>query len=714
MNIQEQNVHNVFFSVMSEYRLSMEQSIKDIWEVGDEDMTIIILSFLHYLMRNGCKLLNEMYESCKKNISFQILLLSYLGCFLSARQQYKDQRQVIYNILIEGGQPRSTGRVLRNKGELNRYLWGQAGERYDKEINKVTVSLKNFLSLPELFDFQYVKEELRKALCIHPEMVLSGYDFDGTLDNWRDRTVQRIIGQIADIQIIKCLEKRDPLIVEKVFYSIHSGYRVGIELGIRESWKLSEKEDIFPIVMTFVYNLLVRDKGAELKRLKKCIVRDVPYFPLPVQSDLYRPQKWTRYEDGTFLILLKDYARNYAEGRSVFKEERVKLKTLFYLPEKERNLLWADYEKGIYKAIKKISTSFYSQLEQDEIIKKRIKDNLKELLCSDAFEALLSKYDFKYEFSQWYKTFIKNIIEDFIMIQCLMDVKEEANILKILKKNHEGFILDKAGSKGIYSPEQAVNDLLYDLYITLMDRDKKVLKDFQFNARLISYINAIALHLIDKKVKIQAKTQPFSEDDIKDQEHEPGELGEPGEPGEPDEPCEWGEPESEPNDNRTKKNTNQGQKSFFGISIAEISKFGFSLKEISEFGLSLEFLSKYFEIYNTLLAKPEYRECCGIRRKIGPVQELQFRIVRELYVDLGGEFTIEMQKKKKKTLLQEFKTEPNGENYLSQNKKRAIANMIKMAVMINRIESTPDNQRNEQQKSLLKDYYELRRQILNR
>lgn len=521
IQMKPETIQRVFFRMASNYRRSMDESIKDRWQVNNEDNTILILSFLQYLTNNDCKVLRTMYQnlldyeneersnrsqrdSQSEVLTFHQLLVTHLEWFLSGHQKYKDQRQALYKTLFADTVPPEPGSLLKlkKKDDIIDYILGKNRQRYDSEIQKMTELLKSHYTLPPSFNAQFVKEELSKALCIHPEMVLFSYDFSDTLDHWRDETARRIIEQICDLQIIKCLENQESVVIEKVFYSTDKKYQDGIEKGIRASWQLSETENIFAVMRTFIYNLLIRGKKSELKQLKKGIARKVPYFPLPVVTSTPSPEVWERYEDGGLLTLLQEHAKRYADKRTKYKDERIALQELFNLTEEERNSLWPDYEEQIDKMINETRTNYKKPITDD--IKNAIKCGLKLSLCDD-LEGTFARYDFEQIFSQWKNTFSKNFIEDYIKFKC-MSMDNGTWMYLILEKDHKQFIGKIANELKIPDAKNVVNDIVHDLYIQLFENDMKVLKEFQFHARLNTYINnKIKNDRIRNEIKSQKK-----------------------------------------------------------------------------------------------------------------------------------------------------------------------------------------------------------------
>ena len=293
-----------------------------------------------------------MYNSCTldRKLDFPSLFVIRLGFYLTLRSEFKNERKHVYNALIDIHNSTDSWLALKKSNELKAYLWGDDGKMYDSDIQQATDSLNTQLQLEIPIKAQTIKEELRKALCIHPEMILCSYDYSDTLDNWRKKTVKQRLSQIGDILIIKHLLNHDPKVTQEVFFSSDSKYRSSIDQGIKESWGLGD-EDLPAVVNSYVYDLIVKNNSSKMKLLKKKIARDIPYIPLPLSTTLHMPKKWKRYEDGDLCTLLQESAHTYADERSEFKEERTELQRLFKLSPDERK---RGYSQGNYDS--KIST----------------------------------------------------------------------------------------------------------------------------------------------------------------------------------------------------------------------------------------------------------------------------------------------------------------------------------------------------------------------
>ena len=202
--------------------------------------------------------------------------------------------------------------------------------------------------------------------------------------------------------------------------------------------------------------------------------------------------------------------------------------------------------------------------------------------------------------------------------------------------------------------------------------DKKVLYDFQFNARLKTYINSVAYHYIMRLVQLKKQ-----------------EIG--------------------------------------GMAKLKTKRVSRKVKK-ENYTLKLKTNSIKYKALITILKNPDHRkllhDLLNLHTRISTTQNLQLRILEELYVNLT-EFTSKEQRCVRQRLIEEFyskkpiaeeqysiieKRRGGNNNLLSQHEKRAKNLIEKVEAEITRI--IQSNSRSPQEEALLKDYEQAVREAI--
>lgn len=335
-------VIDLVFYRESECRTRMKMAIKEMWGTKDEYDPVVLMSFCHYLTNNNLKRIKEWCVSSKKNkIPLTQLLQDTLLDFLAKKIKFKDESHCLYAVLTGTDDTLSMMRKrLNGKDALNQYLWGD-GSRLDAIVGETTNALN------ELYEQNFASEDLRKqlhqALCVHPEKILETYDFSEPLANWRETVLKRRTSQICSLYLIDRLLVHDEVVTERIFHPGSYNWEV-IENSICSAWNIIS-EDITAVIKTFIYSLIIRSNGKELKNIKRNIAKEVPYCALPFRHKGKLPKKWLLYNDEvTFSDLLMECASRYAKERKKFKNERKQLGEIML---NQDNKVRTDYLWGV-------------------------------------------------------------------------------------------------------------------------------------------------------------------------------------------------------------------------------------------------------------------------------------------------------------------------------------------------------------------------------
>ena len=604
-------VIDLVFYRESEYRARMEMAIKEMWDIKKEYISVVIMSFCHYVTSNNFKRINQWRTLSKKNRIplIQILQDALLG-FLANRIEYKGESQCLYAVLTgtnEALPPTLT--KLNGKDALNQYLWGD-GSRLDAIVGETTDALNKLYG--QNLASKDLKEQLHLALCVHPEKILETYDFSEPLENWRDTVLKRRTSQICSLFLIGRLLAHDEVVTERVFHLGSHNWNI-IDNSIRSAWEITN-EDITAVIKTFIYSLIIRSNGKELRKIKEGIAKEVAYCPLPLRSEGKQPKKWILFDDDTtFPDLLKESAFRYAKERKTFKEERRELGELMLNPDEKIRIdyLWGPdgekYKEKIGKTIKGLQ----------KIGIKKDKDNLKQqlfhYLCDDTI-GLLIRYDFKDYLKDWCQELAESYIEDRPRLDIMLSGYGD-DVDKLFKKEYEELIpiarsyMAKGKSK-ILDEE----DFVQDLFVMLYENDQKTLRNFKFESHLHNYIVKILTNRLIKDKKKAEEEEKALQDLIN-------------------------------GESKVKKKKNP-----------EVD-----LRDIAD-------------VYNSLiklLRKPGMKDYFGFGKRSEVIFSTQLEIIERVYVNLV-EFTSKEQEEKRKELIELFGSiSDNPKTYLNGNEKRA-------------------------------------------
>lgn len=599
----------VFYSE-SEYRSRMKKAIRMMWDIKDEHISVVIMSFCHYVTSDIFKRINQWRTLSKKiEIPLTQLLQDALLEFLAKRIEFKDEAQCLYAVLTRTDDDTSmTHTRLNAKNALNQFLWDD-GSRLDAIVGETTQALNDLYE--QNLSSNYFRELLHQALCVHPEKILEAYDFSEPLDTWRETTLKRRTSEICSVYLIDRLLAHDEVITERLFHPGSHNWDV-ITNSIRSVWKITN-EDITAVVKTFIYSLIIRYNGQELRTIRKSIVKEVPYCALPFKHNGKLPKKWLFYNDAaSFSDLLKECASRYGEKREKFKEERKELGKLMLSPDDKvrTDYLWApDGEK--YQEKIRETTEFLGKIG----IKKdneTLKNQLFHYLCDDSV-GLLIRYDFKESLKDWCLVLAESFIEDRPRLDILLSGHEAD---KLFKAEYEELIKYVASSyivngKSVVLSEQ---DFIQDLFVLLYENDRKTLKNFKFESRLRNYIVKIATNRFKHNIKIEKEREEVLENIIN-------------------------------------------------------GKFKVERKKNLE--VDLRDKAGVYESLIKLLRKPGMKEYFGFGKRNNIIFWNQLEIIEKVYVNLV-EFTSKEQEEKRKELIEQFGSiSDNPKAYLNGNEKRA-------------------------------------------
>ena len=603
-------VIDLVFYRESEYRARMEMAVKEMWNIKKEYISVVIMSFCHYVTNNNFKRINQWRTHSKKNrIPLIQILQDALLDFLANRIEYKSESQCLYAVLTGNNEvlPLTLAR-LNGKDALNQYLWGD-GSRLDAIAVETTDALNELYG--QNLASKDLKEQLHLALCVHPEKVLETYDFSEPLENWRDTVLKRRTSQICNLYLIDRLLAHDEVVTERVFHQGSHNWNV-IDNSIRWIWEITN-DNITPVIKTFIYSLIIRFNGKELKNIKKCIAKEVAYRPLPLKYDGKQPKKWMLYDDNTsFHDLLKECASRYARERKAFKEERRELGELMLNPDEKvrKEYLWGlDGEKYKEKICKTIRELQKIGIKKDN---EKLKQQLFHYLCDDTI-GLLVRYDFKDYLKDWCRELAESYIEDRPRLDILLSGH---GVVKLFEAEYNGLIEYVARQYKVKGKAEVLTekDFLQDLFVLLYENDLKTLKNFKFESRLHNYIVKIATNRLKHEIQIEKEREEALLDIIN------------------------GESKVE------KKNNPE---------------------------IDLRDKADVYDSLIKLLRKPGMKEYFGFGKRSEVIFNTQLEIIERVYVDLV-EFTSKEQEEKRKELIELFDSiSDNPEIYLRGNEKRA-------------------------------------------
>ena len=299
-----------------ESRKALDMAVNKIWRTRKEDFTAVYISYLHYLFKGKGQRLKRMAELSGKGLDLRQLVQDNLLDYLDSRYAHRAERHKLSKILIS---PKHN--ILNEKENLNHYLWGENGDKYNADIKRAMKDL--FSLIRQTPGAGYFKEKLREALCLHPEKILEAYDYSDPLNLWREKTVGRILTQIGDDFVLERIKAEDEVVTHNVFFT-DNDCRNYIDYAITTMWETSEDEDHTGVVMTFLH-YLTQKNYQELRKIKKNITCRAPYLRLPFlgvplrdckgsnTSNPKLPKTWVEYNDeGKRLYeLLYDSASDY-------------------------------------------------------------------------------------------------------------------------------------------------------------------------------------------------------------------------------------------------------------------------------------------------------------------------------------------------------------------------------------------------------------------
>jgi len=610
INMNPEVIDLVFYQE-SECRAHMEMAIKKIWGTKDQYISVVLMSFCHYLTNNNLKRIKEWRVSVsskkKDRIPFTQLLQDALLDFLARRIKYKDESHYLYSVLTgtDDSLPMIHKRLDR-KDALNQYLWGN-GSRLDAIVSE-TIGALNDLYEQNLASKEF-REQIRQALCVHPEKILEAYDFSEPLADWRETILKRRLSQICSLYLIDRLLAHDEVVTERLFYPGSRNWEA-IGESISSAWEVCE--DVTAVIKTFIYFLIIRSNGKELRTIKKIIAREVPYYALPFRYDGKQPKKWFHYDDEVaFPDLLMESASIYAKKRKEYKEERKELGKLMLNPDNKvrTDFLWGvdgeKYKVKIDKAIedlKKIGIKIDSEI---------LKNNLFHYLCDDTI-GLLVRYDFNKFLKDWCRELAESYIEDRPRLDVLLS-GHGAN--KLFEEEYKDliYIARQYNVKG-KSVVMSEEDFVQDLFVLLYENDRKTIKNFKFESRLHSYIVKIATNRLKHDKKIVEEQEVILNDIIS------GEL---------------------------------------------------KVEKKKEPEIDLRDKAGIYESLIKLLRKPGMKEYFGFGKRSNKIFWNQLEIIERVYVNLV-EFTSKEQEEKRKELIEQFGSiSDNPKAYLNGNEKRA-------------------------------------------
>lgn len=641
MKLDPEVIDLVFYRE-SEYRAHMEMAIKEMWNIKKEYISVVIMSFCHYVTSNNFKRIKQWRTLSKKNrIPLIQILQDALLEFLANRIEFKGECQSLYAVLTGPNEalPFTLTR-LNGKDSLNQYLWGD-GSQIDAIVGETTDALNELYG--QNLSSKELREQLHLALCVHPEKVLETYDFSEPLENWRDTVLKRRTSQICSLYLIGRLLAHDEVVTERVFHLGSHNWNV-IDNSIRLVWEITN-EDITAVIKTFIYSLIIRSNGKELRKIKECIAKEVAYCPLPLRYDGKQPKKWILFDDDTtFPDLLKESAFRYARGRKTFKEERRELGELLLNPDEKvrKDYLWGpDGEKYKEKTCKTIEELQKIGIKKDN---EKLKQQLFHYLCDDTI-GLLVRYDFKNYLKDWCRELAEAYIEDRPRLDILLSGRGADKLFEAEYKALIDYVARQYKVKGkpVVLTEE---DFVHDLFVLLYENDQKTLKNFKFESRLHNYIVKIATNRLKHDIQIEKEREDALQDIIN------GEL-------------------------KVEKKKNPE--------------------------VELRDKADIYDSLIKLLRKPGMKVYFGFGKRSEVIFNTQLEIIERVYVNLV-EFTSKEQEEKRNELIELFASiSDNPEIYLRGNEKRAKEILEKVKNDIQKL-LTSEKALSSFEKSILKEF----------